>query len=67
LRDIGAIHAGAAGQITNVDLEQPLTDLSRSYDVRRLSAAFALVGEAGALLERYASPKIVADWVGLSI
>jgi DNA polymerase-3 subunit delta' len=67
LRDMGAIHAGAAGQITNVDLEQPLTDLSRSYDAQRLSQAFALVGEAGALLERYASPKIIADWVAVAI
>jgi len=67
LRDISAIHAGAPGQIANVDLERPLTDLSRSYDVRRLSHAFALVDEATAQLERNASPKIIADWIAVGL
>ena len=67
LRDIEAIHAGATGAIANADLDTALKDLARAYDTRRLSDAYSLVTEARAYVDRYASPKIVADWVGVML
>jgi DNA polymerase-3 subunit delta' len=67
LRDLGTIGAGAHVDLANADLEAPLTELARAFDLPRLSHAFSVVREAAALLDRYASPKIIADWVALGI
>jgi DNA polymerase-3 subunit delta' len=66
-RDLTALHAGAAGVVSNADLADALTGLSRTFDPDRLSRAFATIVRAQQALERNASPKIVADWVGTTI
>jgi len=67
VRDLGVIAAGGPAALANVDLESELRGLASSFDLPRLSAGFAAVARAQADLERSASPKIVADWVALTI
>jgi DNA polymerase-3 subunit delta' len=66
-RDLTALTVGATGAIANGDVVGALQDLSRSFDSRRLSRAFATIDRAQQALDRNASPKIVADWVALGI
>jgi DNA polymerase-3 subunit delta' len=68
LRDMGALHSGAADDVlANADLKSTLDTARRAFDVDRVVAAFAAVDRGIAVLERNASPKIVADWVALNI
>jgi DNA polymerase-3 subunit delta' len=63
LRDLAATHAGAPG----VDLDPALARLRHSYDLARATAGFLALAEAQTWLERNAGPKIVADWVALTL
>jgi DNA polymerase-3 subunit delta' len=67
LRDLGAIGAGAPGSLANRDLEGELTRLSGSYDLARVAAGYGVIHRAQAALDRYASPKIVADWLAVTL
>ena len=53
--------------LANADLEDSLRRLSPAFDARRLANAFGTVTEAQDALTRNASPKIVADWVAVTI
>jgi DNA polymerase-3 subunit delta' len=63
LRDLAATQAGAPG----VDLDPAVARLRPSYDLRRATAGFLALAEAQTWLERNAGPKIVADWVALTL
>jgi DNA polymerase-3 subunit delta' len=66
-RDATALSVGAPAAVTNTDLMEPLAELSRAFGPERLARAFETVDQAQRALERYASPKLVADWVGVRI
>jgi hypothetical protein len=53
--------------LANVDLKPQLQALLRSYDADRTIRAFETVDRALSALDRNASPKIVADWLALTI
>jgi DNA polymerase III subunit delta' len=63
-RDVAALQAGARHVISSSDLTDVLSDLGRTFTPQRLAGAFATLQRAQQALERNASPKIVADWVG---
>ena len=63
LRDLAATHAGAPG----VDLDPGVAAVRGAYDIRRATAAFLALADAQTWLERNAGPKIVADWVALTL
>jgi DNA polymerase-3 subunit delta' len=67
LRDLGALAAGAADAVANVDLERELKGLATQYPAPRVVAGYAALTRAQSALERNASPKIVADWVTLHL
>jgi DNA polymerase-3 subunit delta' len=67
IRDLGALSAGVSDGLANVDLEDTLRRLAPAFDARRLANAFGVVTEAQDALGRNASPKIVADWVAVTI
>jgi len=67
LRDLGVLAAGSSTPLANVDVEADLRQLATAYDLRRVSSAFATLTEAAHALDRNASPKIVADWVAVTI
>jgi len=68
LRDLGAISAGGpSAPIANADLADTLGGLAGSFSLARVSDGFAAVDRAQAALDRHASPKIVADWVALTL
>ena len=62
-RDLAAAHAGAPG----VDLDPGVAAVRGAYDIRRATAAFLALADAQTWLERNAGPKIIADWVALTI
>jgi hypothetical protein len=66
-RDAAAIEAGAPGAVVNVDLADALRDLGRAWGMERLSEAFGTIARARQALDRNASPKLVADWVGVRL
>lgn len=63
LRDLAAAQAG----VEAVDLDQAVARLRPSYDLQRATAAFLALSEAQTWLEQNAGPKIVADWVALTL
>jgi DNA polymerase-3 subunit delta' len=67
LRDLAAL--GIAGQVAlaNADLTGPLEALTPVFGLERASDAYAAVARAEAALDRNASPKIVADWLALTV
>ncbi|MEO7191116.1 MAG: DNA polymerase III subunit [Vicinamibacterales bacterium] len=67
IRDLGTLAAGSTVALANPDVEDALIGLRSSFDLHRVSEAFALVGRAEAALGRNASPKIVADWLAVSL
>jgi len=66
-RDLTAIDAGASGALANPDMHEALEPLRPAFDRDRLARAFAAIDRAQQALNRNASPKIVADWVALSL
>jgi len=67
VRDLGVLTSGGAAALANADLADALTKLTSAFDQARTTAAFAVIAEAQAALERNAGPKIVADWVAMRI
>ena len=67
LRDLGAMAVGQEDALVNGDREKDLRDLSKSFDLARVVAGYAALHEAQVSLERNAGPKIVADWVAVSL
>ena len=68
LRDLGLLAEGADERaLANADARAQLASLSKAYDSRRSSKAYAAVDEALLALERNASPKIVANWLVLHL
>jgi DNA polymerase III subunit delta' len=67
LRDLAALGVGGHVPLANADLTAELAALTTAYPLERLNEAFALVTRADAALDRYASPKIVADWLAVSL
>lgn len=67
VRDLFVLEAGDPDTLANADLATELRGVAASFDPARLSAGFSLLTRAQADLERSASPKIVADWVALTI
>jgi hypothetical protein len=67
LRDLGAIGVGADRALANDDVGDELRALATAFGPARASAAYETITRAAEHLDRNASPKIVADWVALSI
>jgi hypothetical protein len=67
LRDVCVLGIGDAIPLTNVDLTDRLRPLVPSFGVDRVTDAFAMVETAEDALGRNASPKLVADWVAITI
>jgi hypothetical protein len=67
LRDLGALAAGHQGALANADLAAVLSDLRDAFPSERAADGFAAVGRAQQALDRYASPKIVADWLSVRL
>jgi len=67
LRDLGVIAANAPDPLANADLEDDLRALASGYALERVVGGFRALGEAQVALERNASPKIVADWLAMSL
>jgi DNA polymerase-3 subunit delta' len=67
LRDIGLVHAHAAASIGYADDEGAMRELAGSFDLGRTTAGFAAIERAQEALARNASPKIVADWVAVTL
>ena len=68
VRDMQILGAGGdRAMLTNADMADDLSKLSRSYDRERGLAAFAAIERALSALDRQANTKIVADWVALAL
>lgn len=68
IRDMGLLLSRADDRaLANVDLRPQLQALVRSYDADRTIRAFDTVDCALSALDRNASPKIVADWLALTL
>jgi DNA polymerase III subunit delta' len=68
IRDLGLLQSQADERtLANGDLKPQLQALLRSFDGDRTVHAFDTVDRAIAALDRNASPKIVADWLALTI
>jgi DNA polymerase-3 subunit delta' len=68
IRDMGLLLSRADDRaLANADLKPELQALVRSFDGDRTIRAFETVERALAALDRNASPKIVADWLALTI
>jgi len=68
LRDVALLHSGASADRAVVDADRLAVVASRgralaAFRGERGLRAFTVVDQALAALDRYASPKIVADWV----
>ena len=65
LRDLEVLSTRAnEGLLANADLKPGLLALTQAFDGDRMVRAFSAVDRAlGALVERNASPKVVADWL----
>ncbi len=69
LRDVEALSARADERLlANADLKPELSNLVKAYGGSRAVRAFSAVDRAiTALVERNASPKIVADWLAFQL
>jgi DNA polymerase-3 subunit delta' len=67
VRDVGIVRASSGVALANLDLADTLGSLAPQFDLTRLTAAFDVITRAEHALDRNASPKIVADWVAVSI
>jgi DNA polymerase-3 subunit delta' len=67
LRDLSAIGASNALPLAHADLADDLGRLVSAFSTERVLSAFATVEAADDALGRNASPKLVADWVAVTI
>ena len=67
LRDLATLSAARAVPLANTDLGGELTPLVAAYPLERVSSAMDVLAEAQVALGRNASPKIVADWLAVSL
>jgi DNA polymerase-3 subunit delta' len=67
LRDLAALASGGRVALANSDLTNDLVGLSSEFPLERAAEAFSRVAAAEAALDRNASPKIVADWLAVSL
>jgi hypothetical protein len=67
LRDLGAMHASADLPLAHADLADDLRRLSPAFSTERVVEAFATVEAGDDALSRNASPKLVADWIAVTI
>jgi DNA polymerase-3 subunit delta' len=67
IRDLAAMDVQGGVPLANADIEGALADIAPAFPVDRLTDAFAAVDRAETALGRNASPKIVADWLSVSI
>ncbi len=68
LRDVEVVRAQAdARWVASGDLTGPLAALAARFDAERVRRAFSAVDRALGALERNASPKIVADWLAVTL
>jgi DNA polymerase-3 subunit delta' len=67
LRDLGLLAASAPGTLANGDLEDKLRRLSGEYTLPRLAEGYEAISRAQEALEGNASPKIVADWIAMTL
>jgi DNA polymerase-3 subunit delta' len=67
LRDLALLRAARDASLAHADLEDTLRGLSPAFDLPRVTEAFAAVSRAEHALDRNASPKIVADWLAVTL
>ena len=62
-----AVPSSSIDALANADLGDELTDLARRLGGARAVRAFGVADRAAAALVRNANPKVVADWVAVSL
>jgi DNA polymerase-3 subunit delta' len=67
LRDLLAFDVRGGASVANSDLVPQLEQLVPAFPAERLVSAFAAVQQAEGSIERNASPKIVADWLAVTL
>jgi hypothetical protein len=67
LRDLLVLDVRGRDDIANSDLADDLERLVPAFPAGRLVAAFAAVRQAEVSIDRNASPKIVADWLAVTL
>jgi len=67
VRDLGAIAAKRPDAVANGDLADDLQKIAAGFDLARTARAYSVLAHAETALDRNASPKIVADWIGLAL
>ena len=67
LRDLERLAADREDGLANADLSVPLARLQHAFPADRADDAFAAVTRARQALDRNASPKIVADWLAVTV
>jgi hypothetical protein len=68
LRDLEVLSARADGRwLANGDLADGLQRLHRSFEGDRTLRAFAAVDRALGALDRSVNPKLVADWIAITV
>jgi len=67
LRDLGVLAARSSGALANGDLEDELRDLAPAFDAARVAEGYDAIVQAQDALDRNASPKIIADWVAVTL
>jgi DNA polymerase-3 subunit delta' len=67
MRDLTVLQTLGPGALSDAELEADLRPLERAYNLDRLSSGFAAITSAQQALDRNASPKIVADWIALTL
>jgi DNA polymerase-3 subunit delta' len=67
LRDLLVLDLRGRDELANTDLADQLAHLVPAFPAERLVSAFAAVRQAEASIDRNASPKIVADWLAVTL
>jgi DNA polymerase-3 subunit delta' len=67
VRDLAALEVRGGVPLANADIEGALARIAPEFSVERLTEAFAAVDRAETALGRNASPKVVADWLSVSM
>jgi DNA polymerase-3 subunit delta' len=67
LRDLGVLASASGIALANADIAEQIRPLAAAYPLARVTEAFAIVTRAEEVLQRNASPKIVADWMATGL